>query len=150
MPGDQCTQPLSGPSHMCSLSSSFAPILGHITYYRPDQFPKIKPGKFASNSSSGEIVPDVNIMVLGFNFFNFLNYKAALRSIHTSSVQQTIQNQDHNRVLGIPAPAIDPSERTLPRRTRTLLSQLRSGHSTGMRGGRLWRGWPGACARREH
>ena len=59
-----------------------------------------------------------------------INYKAALRSIHTSSVQQTIQNQDHNRVLGIPAPAIDPSEKTLPRRTRTLLSQLRSGHST--------------------
>ena len=58
------------------------------------------------------------------------NYKEALRSIHTSSVQQTIENQDQNRVLGIPAPAIDPSEKTLPRRTRTLLSQLRSGHST--------------------
>jgi len=64
------------------------------------------------------------------NTIDDLNYKEAVRSIHTTSVQRTIQRQAPNKVLGVPAPNINKNEKTLPRRTRTLLSQLRSGYST--------------------
>ena len=35
-----------------------------------------------------------------------------------------------NKVLGHPAPDINPQEKTLPREARTTLAQLRSGYST--------------------
>ena len=57
---------------------------------------------------------DISAITLRELVIDATNYKEALRSIHTSSVQQTIENRDHNRVLGIPALAIDPSEKTLP------------------------------------
>ena len=51
------------------------------------------------------------------------NYKEGLKSIHTSCVQDTIANQT-NKILNTPPPKIDDSEKDLPRRTRTTLSQL--------------------------
>jgi len=59
-----------------------------------------------------------------------LNYKEGLKTIHTKSVEETIRRQGPNPVLGIPAPKINDSEKTLPRKTRSTLAQLRSGHST--------------------
>ena len=56
------------------------------------------------------------------------NYKEGLKSIHTSCVQATIDNQT-NKILNAAPPKIDDSERNLPRKTRTTLSQLRSGYS---------------------
>ena len=56
------------------------------------------------------------------------NYKEGLKSIHTSCVQDTIAKQV-NKILNAPPPKIDDSEKDLPRRTRTTLSQLRSGYS---------------------
>ena len=58
------------------------------------------------------------------------SHKSLLKQIHTESVAATIAAQADNRVLGIPPPDVDKSERRLPRRTRSLLSQLRSGHSS--------------------
>ena len=58
-----------------------------------------------------------------------INYKEGLKSIHTQSVQDAIQQQENNKVLQAPAPSINASEKTLPRRTRTTLSQLRSGYT---------------------
>ena len=45
-------------------------------------------------------------------------------------MEETIRRQGPNPVLGIPAPKINDSEKTLPRKTRSTLAQLRSGHST--------------------
>jgi hypothetical protein len=59
-----------------------------------------------------------------------LNYKSLLKTIHTESVSTFIQSQDNNPVLDEPPPPINKSESTLPRRTRSLLSQLRSGYSS--------------------
>ena len=59
-----------------------------------------------------------------------LNYKEGLKSIHTDSVRDVIERQEPNNVLRTPAPTISPSEKTLPRRTRVLLAQLRSGYSS--------------------
>ena len=56
-------------------------------------------------------------------------YKILLKNIHTEAVTDTINNQSPNPVLDLPAPDINEEEKTLPRRTRTTLSQLRSGYS---------------------
>ena len=57
-------------------------------------------------------------------------YKRKLKEIHTATVSTSINNQNANKVLNSAPPPIDPSEKSLPRRTRTLLSQLRSGYSS--------------------
>ena len=59
-----------------------------------------------------------------------LNYKEGIKTIHTNSVKETISRQADSKVLGVPAPRVQASGRILPRRTRTILSQLRSGYST--------------------
>ncbi|KAF2346319.1 Reverse transcriptase domain [Trinorchestia longiramus] len=56
-------------------------------------------------------------------------YRQALNSLHSSAVQQAISAEGPNRVLQLSPPPISEEERSLPRSTRTLLSQLRSGHS---------------------
>ena len=44
----------------------------------------------------------------------------------------TIMEQKANKVLGTRAPPINQSEKSLPRKTRTTLSQLRSGYSSSL------------------
>ena len=58
------------------------------------------------------------------------SYKMLLKTIHTDSVRDTIASQVPNPVLNLPAPQINDDETTLPRKTRVILSQLRSGHSS--------------------
>ena len=58
------------------------------------------------------------------------SYKAGLKSIHTESVGETIRNQAANPVLQRPAPPVNPAEKTLPRKTRVTLTQLRSSYSS--------------------
>ena len=57
-------------------------------------------------------------------------YKRELKNIHTMSVQATINKQKPNPVLNQPPPKVDDTEKSLPRKARTSLSQLRSGYSS--------------------
>ena len=57
-------------------------------------------------------------------------YKIKLKEIHTNDVRTDISNNSHNPVLNEPAPPIHKDELKLPRRTRSTLSQLRSGYSS--------------------
>ena len=51
----------------------------------------------------------------------------ARQLIHRGAVGESIEARGTNRVLGITAPAIDPTEGELPRKTRRLLAQMSSG-----------------------
>ena len=55
--------------------------------------------------------------------------RSAMNSIHEDSVRTAMAVSKDNRVLGARPPLVDPSERSLPRETRTTLAQLRSGFS---------------------
>ena len=57
-------------------------------------------------------------------------HKIGLRVIHSEEVEKYIQSAPHNKVLNAPPPEIHTEEKTLPRKTRSTLSQLRSGYST--------------------
>ena len=61
---------------------------------------------------------------------NPASHKIGLKSLHTSAVQSYLASAPHNKVLNAPPPEIHPEEKSLPRRTRSLLCQLRSGYST--------------------
>ena len=54
--------------------------------------------------------------------------KEVLKSIHVQAISDTVDAFSPNRVLGAIPPPIHPSESSLPRATRVILSQLRSGH----------------------
>ena len=54
-------------------------------------------------------------------------YRSTINNIHTDAVNSTIASLQPNRVLGTRAPAISKKEKELPRVSRSLLSQLRSG-----------------------
>ena len=58
------------------------------------------------------------------------SYKTKLKNIHTRDVSTAIRNLKDNPVLNTPAPEIHKSEKTLPRKTRSTLAQLRSGKSS--------------------
>ena len=57
-------------------------------------------------------------------------HKIGLRAIHSEEVEKYIQSAPPNKVLNAPPPEIHTDEKTLPRKTRSTLSQLRSGYST--------------------
>ena len=60
-------------------------------------------------------------------------YKEGIKNLHTATtVARAIANQRDNKVLNQPAPRIDKSEATLPRKTRSILAQLSSGYSTNL------------------
>ena len=52
---------------------------------------------------------------------------SARKEIHTTAVRDSIEARGINRVLGMPAPAVDKDEEKLLRKTRRTLAQLRSG-----------------------
>jgi hypothetical protein len=52
-----------------------------------------------------------------------------LKTIHTSLVQKYIDSKHPNKILNDPAPKIDKSEESLPRKTRRTLAQLRADKS---------------------
>ena len=59
--------------------------------------------------------------------------KTVVKTIHTNTVLQTIDDMGANPVLGARPPPIDKSEQSLPRRQRCVLAQLRSGFSSHLR-----------------
>jgi hypothetical protein len=71
----------------------------------------------------------VNNLIHNDNLDN-TQYKILLKTIHTESVSATITAQENNPTLGRPPPEIDKAEKDLPRKTRSTLSQLRSGYSS--------------------
>ena len=59
---------------------------------------------------------------------NNTSYKSAISSIHKDAVRNAIENSSSKLLNGRPPP-IATAEQTLPRMTRTILAQLRCGHS---------------------
>mgnify|MGYP007048355338 CR=1 FL=1 len=55
--------------------------------------------------------------------------KKGMKDVHTESVQSTINQYNNNKVLDNAPPPIDIEEQNLTRKSRCLLSQLRSGYS---------------------
>ena len=60
-------------------------------------------------------------------------YRQAIKDIHTDAVNIAIDNSGPNRVLGTKPPQVSKQERRLPRVTRSVLSQLRSGFCSKLR-----------------
>ncbi|XP_075146473.1 uncharacterized protein LOC142236393 [Haematobia irritans] len=54
-------------------------------------------------------------------------YQAGLNRIHEDTVAEAVRSYKVNPVLGVRPPPIAPEERDLPRQTRVVLAQLRSG-----------------------
>ena len=59
-------------------------------------------------------------------------YRRARDSIHTEAVNKAIKNQCPNPLIGRIAPPVSASERRLPRKVRTTLTQLRSIHCSAL------------------
>ena len=57
------------------------------------------------------------------------HWRSWIREIHTAEVSRSLAELEPNPVLGEEAPQVSTTERQLPPRTRSLLSQLRSGKS---------------------
>ena len=60
---------------------------------------------------------------------NHDNRKTILKTIHTREVQNSISRLGPSKVLNRAPPQLNEEEKTLNRKTRTTLSQLRSGYS---------------------
>ena len=58
----------------------------------------------------------------------------ASKDIHTTSVRRSIEAGGENRILGIPALAVNEEEEQLPRKTRRTLAQLSSGFFSSLNG----------------
>ena len=61
------------------------------------------------------------------------SYSDTIKALHTSVVSDAINNIGPNCVLGTKPPVISAREKNLPRKTRTTLSQLRSGFCARLR-----------------
>ena len=57
------------------------------------------------------------------------DYKKVLKSLHTKSVEATIQSYIPSKVLNSRLPEINPSESSLSQKERSRLAQFRSGYS---------------------
>ena len=56
------------------------------------------------------------------------SYKSAISSIHQDAVRTAIDSSS-SKLLNVRPPPIATAEQTLPRKTKTILAQLRTGHS---------------------
>lgn len=63
------------------------------------------------------------------NHISHLQYKQGLKVIHSNAVETTPNEYQPNLILGGYPPPVAEEEMELPRKTRTILSQLRSGWS---------------------
>ena len=59
---------------------------------------------------------------------NNASYKSTVSSIHEDAIKIAIESSSSRQINGRPPP-IGTAEQTLPRVTRTMLAQLRTGHS---------------------
>ena len=87
------------------------------------------PPRIMTSTLSTEYMHDVAHLVKeGGN--DRATHKTGLITLHTTAVQSYISSAPHNKVLNAPPPEIHAEEKSLPRRTRSVLSQLRSGYSS--------------------
>ena len=75
----------------------------------------------------GRFMPNIQ-QYLAEEPLNNTSYKAAIRSIH-QDVARTAIDSSSSKLLYGRLPPIATTEQTLPRKTRTILAQLRTGHS---------------------
>ena len=75
----------------------------------------------------GRLKPNIQ-QYLAEEPLNNTSYKIAISSIHQDMVRTAIEGNSSKRLNGRPPP-IATAEQTLPRKTRTILAQLRTGHS---------------------
>lgn len=75
------------------------------------------------NEYVAELLPAPNINI------DKTTAKSISKEIHTRVVETTLSAYQSNRVLGAKPPEVSPVEQKLPRSTRTVLAQLRSGWS---------------------
>ena len=87
---------------------------------------KPKPHRSVRKSAK-DFVQDVSHLTDPNNKVSTDKYKMGLQSIHTDTVNRIISNYDVNAVLGTRPPDVASNENKLPRSTRSILSQLRSG-----------------------
>ena len=81
------------------------------------------------NTIFSEHTAELNKIIQAEQEINNSTYKQGLKRIHTSKVTECRNNYKANKVLNRQPPDIHAEEKTLPRRTRTLLAQIRSGYS---------------------
>ena len=69
----------------------------------------------------------------GDEIFSHERYKSMMQSIYSNEVKDYMDTREDNNVLNSPAPEISADEEKLPRKTRRILAQLRSGYSPHLR-----------------
>ena len=94
----------------------------HQLYHRP---PDDRPER--RRSLIGRFKPNIQ-QYLAEDPLSNTSYKSAISSIHQDAVRTAIESSS-SKLLNGRSPPIATAERTLPRKTRTILDQLRTGHS---------------------
>ena len=93
----------------------------HPYVTRPDGRRRLK------HTLKSKVIDDVRPYLNEDGLISPGTYRSTINNIHTDAVNSTIASLQPNRVLGTRAPAISKKEKELPRVSRSLLSQLRSG-----------------------
>lgn len=99
----------------------------HPNHHQLAQPPRARPMRENILSHKDNIAAILNNkQVITRNEFKVMN-----KQVHTATVAKTIRQYRPNKVLGSKPPSVNNAEEiTLPRRTRTVLAQLRSGYSS--------------------
>ena len=87
-----------------------------------------QPQRIMKNTMETQFMGDIEDIIPPTGV-NDINKKGGIQLIHSRSVTNTILELGVNKVLNEQPPQIDKSEKRLPRKTRGILSQLRSGYS---------------------
>jgi len=117
-------------SLLCSqyLTSSLRP--DHPNYALAKQHPGPRSMKHTLQS---RFLPSISHLLDPNGDCSPSSYKQSLRSLHSSAVVSSVSSLEDNKVLHALPPPVSELERSLSRRTRSLLSQLRSGYSSSLR-----------------
>ena len=118
--------PVHQHNELISLQSSMACHLpqhpSHQLCHRP---PDDRPER--RRSLIGRFKPNIQLCLAKEPHSN-TSYKSEISSIHQDVVRTAVESSSSKRLNGLPAP-IATAEQTLPRKTRTILVQLCTGHT---------------------
>ena len=106
------------------ISQQFA-IACHLPQHRCHRPPDDRPER--RRSLIGRLKPNIQ-QYLAEGTLSNTSYKLAISSIHQDVVRTVIERSSSKLLNGRP-PSINTAEQTLSRKTRTILAQLRTGHS---------------------